>query len=47
MAADGVCLTATAFPGPGRYVFECSRMCGAGHGFMRGTLIVRERGGAR
>ena len=34
-------------PGPGRYVFECSRMCGAGHGFMRGTLIVRERGGAR
>jgi cytochrome c oxidase subunit 2 len=29
---------------PGRYVFECSRMCGAGHNFMRGTLIVREAG---
>jgi cytochrome c oxidase subunit 2 len=27
----------------GRYVFECSRMCGAGHNFMRGVLIVRER----
>jgi cytochrome c oxidase subunit 2 len=26
---------------PGRYEFECSRMCGAGHNFMRGTLIVR------
>lgn len=26
---------------PGRYTFECSRMCGAGHSFMRGTLIVR------
>jgi cytochrome c oxidase subunit II len=28
---------------PGHYVFECSRMCGAGHNFMRGELIVRER----
>ena len=27
----------------GRYTFECSRMCGAGHTFMRGVLIVRER----
>jgi cytochrome c oxidase subunit II len=27
----------------GRYTFECSRMCGAGHDFMRGELIVRER----
>lgn len=26
---------------PGRYTFECSRMCGAGHNFMRGELIVR------
>jgi cytochrome c oxidase subunit 2 len=25
----------------GRYTFECSRMCGAGHNFMRGVLIVR------
>ena len=28
---------------PGRYTFECSRMCGAGHSFMRGELIVRAR----
>ena len=26
----------------GRYTFECSRMCGAGHHFMRGVLIVGE-----
>jgi cytochrome c oxidase subunit 2 len=26
---------------PGRYTFECSRLCGAGHNFMRGVLIVR------
>jgi cytochrome c oxidase subunit 2 len=25
---------------PGRYTIECSRMCGAGHNFMRATLIV-------
>jgi cytochrome c oxidase subunit II len=30
-------------PAPGRYVFECTRMCGAGHNFMRGMLIVRAR----
>jgi cytochrome c oxidase subunit II len=24
----------------GRYTFECSHICGAGHGFMRGTFIV-------
>jgi cytochrome c oxidase subunit II len=29
-------------PGPGTYVFECSRMCGAGHSFMRGTIRVKE-----
>lgn len=28
---------------PGRYTFECTRMCGAGHHFMRGVLIVRAR----
>jgi cytochrome c oxidase subunit II len=28
---------------PGRYTFECNRMCGAGHNFMRGVLVVRER----
>ena len=26
---------------PGRYTFECNRMCGAGHNFMRGVLVVR------
>jgi cytochrome c oxidase subunit II len=30
-------------PEPGRYVFECTRMCGAGHNFMRGELVVKER----
>ena len=29
------------FDEPGRYAFECSRMCGAGHDFMRGELVVR------
>jgi cytochrome c oxidase subunit 2 len=29
---------------PGRYTFECSRVCGAGHSFMRGTLQVVARG---
>jgi cytochrome c oxidase subunit 2 len=27
---------------PGRYTFECSKMCGAGHSFMRGLIIVDE-----
>ena len=27
-------------PSAGRYVFECSKLCGAGHSFMRGTLIA-------
>ena len=27
----------------GRYPFECSRVCGAGHNFMRGTLVVRDK----
>jgi cytochrome c oxidase subunit 2 len=30
------------FDEPGRYTFECSRMCGAGHNFMRGELVVKE-----
>ena len=33
-------VTMTA-PAPGKYTFECTRMCGAGHNFMRGELIVR------
>jgi heme/copper-type cytochrome/quinol oxidase subunit 2 len=32
---------------PGRYTFECSRLCGAGHNFMRGELIVRAAGAGR
>ena len=40
----------------GRYEFECSRLCGAGHNFMRGAIVVegpaieargRRPGGAR
>ena len=27
---------------PGRYTFECTRLCGAGHNFMRGTIVVTE-----
>lgn len=27
---------------PGRYTFECSHVCGAGHSFMRGTIVVTE-----
>lgn len=27
----------------GRYHFECSRVCGAGHHFMRGVLVVRDK----
>ena len=30
----------------GRYTFECNRMCGAGHNFMRGVLVVRAPAGA-
>jgi len=30
-------------PEPGRYTFECTRMCGAGHNFMRGELVVKDR----
>jgi cytochrome c oxidase subunit II len=32
---------------PGKFTFECSHMCGAGHNFMRGTLIVRPAGAAK
>ena len=30
-------------PAPGKYAFECTRLCGAGHNFMRGTLTVEEQ----
>jgi cytochrome c oxidase subunit 2 len=36
----GVATVTFVPPTPGRYVFECSKLCGAGHGFMRGTLIA-------
>lgn len=26
----------------GKYTFECSKLCGAGHGFMRGTIIAED-----
>jgi cytochrome c oxidase subunit 2 len=27
---------------PGRYTFECSHLCGAGHPFMRGVIVVTD-----
>lgn len=36
----GVATVSFVPPKPGRYVFECSKVCGAGHAFMRGTLIA-------
>jgi cytochrome c oxidase subunit 2 len=32
--------TVTFQPEAGRYTFECSRLCGAGHDFMRGVIIA-------
>ena len=29
-------------PTQGRYEFQCSRLCGAGHSFMRGVIIAAE-----
>jgi cytochrome c oxidase subunit II len=29
-------------PTAGRYTFECSQLCGAGHAFMRGVIIATE-----
>jgi cytochrome c oxidase subunit 2 len=34
--------TATFQPQAGRYTFECSQLCGAGHEFMRGVIIATE-----
>jgi cytochrome c oxidase subunit 2 len=36
----GVATVRFVAPQPGRHTFECSRLCGAGHSFMRGTLIA-------
>ena len=27
---------------PGRYTFECAKLCGAGHSYMRGVIVVAE-----
>lgn len=29
-------------PAPGRYEFECAKLCGAGHSFMRGVILVAD-----
>ena len=29
----------------GRYTFECSKLCGAGHDFMRGEIVVADAPG--
>lgn len=36
----GVATVTFVPPKPGRYEFECSMLCGAGHSFMRGTLVA-------
>ena len=36
----GVATVTCQPPSAGRYVFECSKLCGAGHSFMRGALIA-------
>jgi cytochrome c oxidase subunit 2 len=41
----GVAMTTLTGLKAGRYTFECSRLCGAGHNFMRGVLIVRAADG--
>jgi cytochrome c oxidase subunit 2 len=34
--------TVTFTPTAGRYTFECSQLCGAGHEFMRGVIVASE-----
>ena len=36
----GVATVTFTPPQAGRYEFECSMLCGAGHSFMRGTIIA-------
>jgi heme/copper-type cytochrome/quinol oxidase subunit 2 len=36
----GVATVTFVPPEAGKYVFECSKLCGAGHSFMRGALIA-------
>jgi len=35
-------MTVVFEPKAGRYTFECSQLCGAGHEFMRGVIIATE-----
>lgn len=35
-------VSVTFVPKAGRYTFECSNICGAGHDFMRGVIIATE-----
>ena len=37
----GEAVVAFTAPGAGRYTIECNRLCGAGHNFMRASLIVQ------
>jgi cytochrome c oxidase subunit 2 len=30
---------------PGRYEFTCTRLCGAGHSYMRGVIVVKPDSG--
>jgi cytochrome c oxidase subunit 2 len=30
---------------PGRYEFACTRLCGAGHSYMRGVIVVKQDSG--
>jgi cytochrome c oxidase subunit 2 len=36
----GVAVVIFQPPAAGDYTFECSKLCGAGHAFMRGTIIA-------
>jgi len=38
----GVATVTFTPPKSGRYTFECSRLCGAGHEFMRGVIVASE-----
>jgi len=38
----GVATVTFTPPKAGRYTFECSRLCGAGHEFMRGVIVASE-----
>ena len=39
-SAAAVIATVTFTAKAGRYTFECSRLCGAGHEFMRGVIVA-------